>query len=135
MRGENGRGVPSSLAPSPEAVFGEVDGDPRFDACAVNRLGAQLAACTGFVWDQRNAGPGFEQWGVPPIESEQVFFQRPILIAADARGFEGEARFAALGRTTADRRLSVIFTIRGTLIRVISARDRSGRERRIHEGA
>ena len=43
-----------------------------------------------------------------------------------------EARYAALGRTRADRRLSAVFTIRGTLIRVISARDMGRRDRRLY---
>ena len=58
-----------------------------------------------------------------------------MLVAADARHSGQEARYAALGRTTAGRWLAVVFTIRGTLIRVISARDMSRRERRVYEGA
>ena len=38
-----------------------------------------------------------------------------------------------LGQTNAGRPLAVVFTIRGTLVRVISARDMSRRERRIYE--
>jgi len=44
-----------------------------------------------------------------------------------------EPRYAALGKTEDGRRLTVIFTVRGNLIRVISARDMSRRERRIYE--
>jgi uncharacterized DUF497 family protein len=38
-------------------------------------------------------------------------------------------RFYALGRTDGERRLFVVFTLRGTRIRVISARDMSRKER------
>ncbi|MGA9058319.1 MAG: BrnT family toxin [Terriglobia bacterium] len=44
-----------------------------------------------------------------------------------------ERRYAALGQTKAGRRPSIVFTIRGTLVRVISARHMSRRERRFYE--
>jgi uncharacterized DUF497 family protein len=46
-----------------------------------------------------------------------------------------EARYHALGRTDDDRQLHVTFTLRakGTLIRVISARDMNRKERVIYE--
>ncbi|MGB8296472.1 MAG: BrnT family toxin [Polyangia bacterium] len=46
-----------------------------------------------------------------------------------------EPRYAALGWTDQRRPLTVIFTVRGALLRVISARDMSRRERRIYEQA
>ncbi len=67
------------------------------------------------------------------MECEQVFFQRPVPIAWDIAHSQDEVRYAALGRTTNDRKLFVVFTVRGTLIRVISARDLSRRERGIYE--
>ncbi len=94
-----------------------------------------LARCTGFEWDAGNAGKNWALHRVTGTECEQVFFNRPVLVAADARHSAAEARFAALGRTTAGRFLAVVFTVRGTLLRVISARDMSRRERRVYEGA
>jgi uncharacterized DUF497 family protein len=46
-----------------------------------------------------------------------------------------EKRFCALGKTDRNRRLSIAFTVRNDLIRVISARDMSRKERRIYESA
>jgi hypothetical protein len=46
-----------------------------------------------------------------------------------------EARFYALGQTDAGRGLFVVFTIRGALIRVISARDMSRGERKEYQRA
>jgi uncharacterized DUF497 family protein len=66
-------------------------------------------------------------------ECEQVFFNRPLVVAPDLEHSEREGRYAVLGRTNAARGLAVVFTIRGTLVRVISARDMSRRERRIYE--
>ena len=94
-----------------------------------------LSRCTGFEWDDGNAAKNWTLHRVAPTESEQVFFNRPVLVTTDERHSGQEARFAALGRTSAERHLAVVFTIRGTLIRVISARDMSRRERRVYEGA
>ena len=45
----------------------------------------------------------------------------------------GLPRFYALGRTDSNRLLFVAFTVRRKLIRVISAREMTGRERRVYE--
>ncbi|MDQ3697199.1 MAG: BrnT family toxin [Gemmatimonadota bacterium] len=46
-----------------------------------------------------------------------------------------EARYAAVGQTAAGRRLFLVFTLRGSLIRVISARPMSRREREVYRRA
>jgi hypothetical protein len=93
----------------------------------------ELAACTGFQWDEGNADKNWTLHQVSRSEAEETFFNRPILVAPDAK--QKEPRYAALGKTNGDRRLTIVFTVRGTLVRVISARDMSRRERRIYEEA
>ena len=95
----------------------------------------ELAACTGFEWDAGNIDKNWERHQVSAGECEQVFFQRPIRIAPDTAHSQGEPRYAALGQTASGRRLPIVFKIRGTLIRVISARDMSRSERRTYERA
>ena len=92
-----------------------------------------LAQCTGFQWDAGSADKNWELHQVSQGECEQVFFNRPLVVAPDLEHSEREARYAALGRTNAARGLAVVFKIRGTLVRVISAGDMSRRERRIYE--
>jgi uncharacterized DUF497 family protein len=58
-----------------------------------------------------------------------------VLVAPDREHSQDEPRFAALGQTAGGRLLTIVFTIRGTLIRVISARAMSRRERRMYERA
>jgi uncharacterized protein len=72
---------------------------------------------------------------VTQAEAEQVFFNRPVVVASDLCHSIEEPRYAALGQTDAGRRLSIVFTLRDTLVRVISARDMSRPERRIYEQA
>lgn len=99
------------------------------------QLPKELAGCAGFEWDAGNAGKNQERHQVSDGECEQVFFQRPILVATDAAHSRDEPRYAALGKTAAGRRLTIVFTIRGDSIRVISARPMSRRERRVYEQA
>jgi len=91
-----------------------------------------LAHCTGFEWDTGNAEKNARAHRVSQTESEQVFFNRPVVIAPDLVHSGTEVRYAALGKTHADRQLSVVFTIRGTLVRIISARDMSRKDRRLY---
>jgi uncharacterized DUF497 family protein len=87
---------------------------------------------TGFDWDEGNRLKNEEKHQVSLGECEQLFFNEPLVILdADART-EAEARYAAFGRTDEDRVLTIIFTIRGPLLRVISARDMSRKERKFY---
>lgn len=94
-----------------------------------------LEDCAGFEWDEGNANKNWMLHQVSTAEAEAVFFNRPFLVAPDAAHSKTESRFAALGKTNGDRRLTIVFTVRGTLVRVISVRDMSRRERRIYEQA
>ncbi len=61
----------------------------------------------GFDWDEGNVNKNWESHQVSPHEAEQVFFNRPLIVA---------------------------FTLRGDSIRVISPRDMSRRERKVYQG-
>ncbi|MEP0805698.1 MAG: BrnT family toxin [Chloroflexota bacterium] len=92
-----------------------------------------FTAITGFDWDEGNRDKNWIRHQVTNGECEQVFFNQPLLVLPDAAHSEREARFYALGQTDAGRRLFVVFTLRGSLLRVISARDMSRKERMIYE--
>jgi uncharacterized protein len=91
-----------------------------------------LSSCEGFEWDRHNADKIWRKHRVLPAESEEVFFNRPLVVADDPKHSEQEPRFYALGRTDAGRMLFIVFTVRGRLIRVISARDMSRKEREVY---
>lgn len=94
-----------------------------------------LGRCTGFQWDSGNAPKVLERHSVGPGECEQVFFVEPVLVTADPAHSAAEARWRALGQTLAGRKLHIVFTVRGDLIRVIAARDMSRKERQAYEQA
>lgn len=88
----------------------------------------------GFDWDAGNSSKN-ETHHVSLAESEQIFFNEPLLILSDAKHSQQEARNHALGKTNEDRMLHITFTLRkeSTKIRVISARDMHKKERAIYE--
>lgn len=94
-----------------------------------------LSDCTGFEWDEGNATKVWERHQVSRSECEETFFHEPLVVAPDTVHSQAESRYYALGRTIADRRLFVVFTVRGDRIRVISARPMTRRERRIYDQA
>ena len=96
-----------------------------------------LQAIARFDWDAGNARKSADKHGVSEAEAEQVFFGEPLLLLEDERHSGTELRFHALGRTAEGRRLHIAFTLRDNekLIRVISARDMSRKERDVYEQA
>ena len=95
----------------------------------------QLRECTGFQWDEGNAEKNWIKHKVSGDECEAVFFNEPLLVALDVEHSHAEPRFYALGQTDEGRLLFVVLTVREKLIRVISARDMSRRERKEYERA
>ncbi len=92
----------------------------------------KLENCEGFQWDAGNSEKNWIKHKVTMKECEQVFFNKPIIVADPEKSKSNEKRFYLLGRTDENRKLFVVFTIRKTLVRVISARDMSKKERDIY---
>ena len=63
------------------------------------------------------------------------FRNRPLVVVEGEQRTESTRRYYALGQTDARRLLFIVFTIRDDLIRVVSARPMSRRERRVYEHA
>jgi len=91
-----------------------------------------LQQCQGFDWDKGNLEKNWILHQVNKSECEQVFFNKPIVIGEDIKHSNREKRWFLLGQTDLKRLLFVVFTLRGKLIRVISARDLNKKERKIY---
>ena len=87
---------------------------------------------TGFNWDEGNSAKTRQRHGVTQAEAEQVFLNRPLVVGNAPKDAAKETRQFALGRTDQGRQLTVVFTFRGSLLRVISARPMSRKERRVY---
>ena len=95
----------------------------------------RLPKCKGFQWDEGNLDKNRLKHGVSRLEIEQVFFNRPLLVVVDDQHSQKEQRHFALGGTDLERELFIVLTVRRDLIRVISARDMSRRERKVYRDA
>lgn len=99
----------------------------------MGRLEYVVNECEGFQWDAGNSVKIGERHRVAPTECEELFFNRPLIAGEDEEYSAAEPRMYGLGQTDAGRCLFAAFTIRGKLIRVISARDTSRKERKIYQ--
>ena len=127
----------SATRAAPAAVNSK-DGRDPLDGCIFRTytysdgIARRLRACTGFQWDAGNADKNWIRHRVSRSEAEEVFFNQPLVVADDDEHSETEGRFYVLGRTNGGRLLFLVFTIRRRLIRVISARDMTKREREVY---
>ena len=87
----------------------------------------------GFDWDEGNRDKNDLKHSVRNGECEDIFFNQPLIVISDTQHSKKEKRYAAFGVTDGGRRLTVVFTLRAKLIRVISARDMTAKERRFYE--
>jgi uncharacterized DUF497 family protein len=81
-----------------------------------------------FQWDDDNV-EHVDRHNVTPEEAEDALLDRRRIVTP-GKSRRGEERWHALGTTQEGRILSVIFTPRGGMIRVITAYDATLREKR-----
>lgn len=71
-----------------------------------------------FEWDEQNVGH-LARHGIKPEEAEQVVLNRPVEVGSELRN--GEERVAQIGETDVGRVLTVISTMAGEKIRIVTA--------------
>jgi hypothetical protein len=91
-----------------------------------------LGEIDGFDGDEANRDKNWFRHRVTPLECEEVFFNLPLLLQADAPHSEREIRYFVLGKTNQERLLFIAFSLRRKKIRVISARNMSKKERDLY---
>ena len=64
---------------------------------------ALTAQLVGFDWDRGNAEKSWARHGVSRAEAEEVFFNRPVLLAEDAKHSTRERRYNLLGLSNGGR--------------------------------
>lgn len=92
----------------------------------------KLDKLVGFEWDKGNSNKNKIKHGVEDREAEEIFSNKPLIIFEDKTHSQQEERWGSFGKTNQGRRLAVSFTVRGSKIRVISARDQSQKERAVY---
>jgi len=93
----------------------------------------KLPVPLSFDWDQANLEKNWKKHKVYFKETEEVFFNKPLIVFPDRKHSITEKRFQALGVANDKRKLSIFFTIRKDKIRIISARDQNRKEKTKYE--
>ena len=83
---------------------------------------------TGFQWDAGNRAKNEAKHLVQCHEVEELFQNDPVILRPQTS--KSEERWTAYGHTDDGRLLTVVFTVRGSLLRPISARPMSRPERK-----
>ena len=91
----------------------------------------EFLAPAGFEWDEHKSNANLIKHGIDFEDASEVFYG-PVLIRGSSR--DNEERWLAIGKTR-DRIMSVIFTHRLELIRIISARHPRPNEKRAYRNA
>jgi len=81
----------------------------------------------GFDWDADNVAH-IARHGVQPADAEQALLNDPVTLQYAVTG-SGEERWVGVGPTDAGRLLVVVWTMRASLVRVVTAYPASGRLR------
>ena len=91
----------------------------------------EFLAPAGFEWDEDKSEANLIKHGIDFADASEVFY-RPVVVWRSNRN--NEERWIAIGRSH-DQIVSVIFTHRGDLIRIISARRPRPNEKRAYRDA
>ena len=82
-------------------------------------------------WDHRKAAANLRKHGIDFSDAATMLHDEQALTVKDSRA--AEDRFVSLGMDALGRVLVVVFTWRGSVARLISARKATPRERRQYE--
>ncbi|HST58184.1 MAG TPA: BrnT family toxin [Longimicrobium sp.] len=89
---------------------------------------------TRYAWDPEKAESNYRKHGVLFSEARTVFDDPLMLVYEDGEHSFMEQRYLAVGCSVDSRLLLVAYTERADVIRIISAREVTRRERRAYEG-
>jgi hypothetical protein len=87
----------------------------------------------GFEWDNANIYKNRDKHGLDFKKIEEIFFNEPLIVVEDFLHSYNECRCIAYGRDDYNVKIMVVFTVREGLIRVISAREMTKKERAFYE--
>jgi len=92
-----------------------------------------------FEWDDKKAEQNFKKHGISFYEATTCFDDEKIFMHHDVSHSGAEDRYFAIARSAADKILALVFTVRRNengekIYRIISTRNASKKERKIHSG-
>jgi uncharacterized protein len=97
-------------------------------------LESLVLGSTSFDWDAGNRNKNLKH-GVEASEIEDLLNEPMVLAGRIVEPAHGEPRWLLLGRSSAGRRLALIFTRRSEKLRPVSCRPMRRKEREVYEDA
>jgi uncharacterized DUF497 family protein len=128
LRAKIGSRLDPSLQSCPEAIAASVQDYSFIDRTLCNAY----YVCMQFEYDPQKAKSNRQKHGISFAEAEMVFFD-PLTIHELDPDSTTEERFIALGMGNTGSILVVVYTLRGEIIRLISARRATKQETKIYE--
>lgn len=92
-----------------------------------------LSLLKEFEWDEGNTDKSYLKHSITQKESEELFIDENILFLEDIKHSQKEIRFIAIGKTTQEKILFAVFTVRKNKMRIISVRLANRKERGQYE--
>lgn len=89
----------------------------------------KLDSFTGFEWDKGNLDKNYKKHGISANVAEEAFLDEQAIIVRDIKHSGKEKRFIVIGKTTENKVLFVVFTVRKDKLRIISTRPANRKER------
>ncbi len=83
-----------------------------------------------FEWDPAKNESNLNKHGID-FTGAQTIWDRPVLTLQNTQPYRGEIRYLAIGLYQ-DREITVVYTLRGQIIRLISARRARKNEREFY---
>ena len=88
-----------------------------------------------FEWDKGNISKNYIKHGITPKEAEEVFISEDAWVKPDMAHSQKETRYIILGTSESGTKLFIVFTLRKTKIRIVSARKMHKKEVQKYEKA
>ena len=86
-----------------------------------------------FAWDTGNSQKNWKKHGISNEQAEETFFDEKKKIAKDIFHSGSEKRWILLGKSKQGTLLFIVFTLRGNIVRIISARKTNKKEAYLYE--
>ena len=86
-----------------------------------------------FEWDQGNIDKNYASHSIGTHQAEEPFVDPHLIFLPDPKHSRTEKRYLGIGVTKDKITLLVAFTLRGTNVRIISARPANKKERNVYE--
>jgi len=92
----------------------------------------KLPVPLSFDWDKGNIEKNWNKHQIHFKEAEEIFQDGSIIISEDTKHSGSEKRYVSYGNSKKGRKLTVVFTLRAGLIRIISARNQNKKETKVY---